>query len=261
MGRMLNLLESVITRARHLQDLGRTNDALLLLCRHASQPNLPALVAAETHHLIGELCLNLQHHRKARKHLSTAIRLLPTDAAAHHLMAQAIDRDPEVDAQMASRHYRRALDLNPNDPKLLSDAGLFQVEMGRSEKGLTLLRHAVEIAPDDFEVLQSLLTALAELNRFDEARSELNKARFRLGRNLRFLQLDSDLEFEESRRRQREAKTKPLPAKTAVLPFLRVTTDDGASKPATRFRRQDEGSTSRPHLAGHTRRSGAHRVK
>ena len=38
MGRMLNLLESVVTRARHLQDIGRTHDALSLLRRHANQP-------------------------------------------------------------------------------------------------------------------------------------------------------------------------------------------------------------------------------
>ena len=50
MGRMLNLLESVVTRARHLQDVGRTHDALSLLRRHANQPELPAPVAAEAHH-------------------------------------------------------------------------------------------------------------------------------------------------------------------------------------------------------------------
>src|SRR5438876_1109650 len=102
MGRMLNLLESVVTRARHLQDIGRTYDALSLLRRHANQPELPPPVAAEAHHLMGELCLNLQHHRQARKHLTAALRLQPDDAAVQPLMANAIDRDPEVDAQAAS---------------------------------------------------------------------------------------------------------------------------------------------------------------
>jgi tetratricopeptide (TPR) repeat protein len=261
MGRMLNMLEAVITRARHLQDLGQTQSALSLLRRHASQPELPKSAAAEAHHLMGKLCLNLQQHRQARKHLTAAIRLRPNDAAANHLMAHAIDQDPEMDAQSAARYYRRAVELNPNDSKLLADTGLFHVEMGRLEKGLALLRQAVELAPDDLDVLQSLLAALGELDRFDEAWNELNKARFRHFRDPHFLKLVSDLEFAESRHRQRDSKPVSKPASAAVVPFLRVITDDGTSTPATRFRRRDEGSASRPHLGRSARRSDKHRVK
>jgi Flp pilus assembly protein TadD len=255
MGRMLNLLESVVTRARHLQDVGRTHDALSLLRRHANQPELPTPVAAEAHHLMGELCLNLQHHRQARKHLNAVLRLKPDDASACHKMANAIDRDPEVDAQAASRYYRRALELAPNDPAVLADAGLFHVDMGRPDKGLGLLRRALELAPDDLDVLQSLLVALGELDRFDDARGELNKARFRHARDPRFLKLVSDLEFQESRRRQRKAKpADEHQSARAVVPFLRVVSDDETPAPAKRFTRRDEASASRPHFGKSARR-------
>jgi Flp pilus assembly protein TadD len=264
MGRMLNLLESVVTRARHLQHMGRTHDALSLLRRHANQPELPAPVAAETHHLMGELCLNLQQHRQARKHLSAALRLQPHDAATHHMMANAIDRDPEIDAQAASRYYRRALELAPNDSTLLTDAGLFHVDMGRPEKGLALLRQAQELAPDDLDVLQSLLVALGELDRFDEVRGELNKARFRHGRDSRFLKLVSDLEFQESRRRQKQMQAAVEvhePADAVVLPFLHIASDERKKKPAKRFTRRDEASTSRPHFGERARRADSHRAR
>jgi Flp pilus assembly protein TadD len=259
---MLNLLGSVVTQARHLQEIGRTHDALSLLRRYAIQPELPASVAGEAHHLMGELCLNLQQHRQARKHLTAALRLRPDDAAAHHMMANAIDRDPQVDAQAASRFYHRALDLAPNDVALLADAGLFHVDMGRSEKGLNLLRRAIEIDPDDLDVLQSLLVALGELDRFDEARRELNRARFRHGRDPRYLKLVSDLEFHESRRRQRNRKSADELQKPAggVLPFLRIVSDDEPKKPAKRFSRLDQTSASRPHLARSARRPKSNRV-
>src|SRR5262245_57089642 len=258
MGRMLNLLESVVTRARHLQNIGRTHDALSLLRRHANQPELPASFAAEAHHLMGELCLNLQKHREARRHLSAALRLQPNDGAIHHLMANAVDRDPEVDARAASRYYRRALELSPNDQALRSDAGLFCVDMGRLEKGLRLLRQAVRLAPDDLDALQSLLVALGEADRFEEARTELNKARFRHGRDPRFLKLVSDLEFHESRYCQRRAKPEIEAGRPAggVLPFLRiVSADDAGTKTARQFTRRDQASASRPHFGRSARRS------
>jgi tetratricopeptide (TPR) repeat protein len=165
-------------------------------------------------------------------------------------MANAIDGDPEIDAQAASRHYRKALELAPNDPALLSDAGLFHVDMGRPEKGLAMLRQAVDLAPDDLDILQALLVALGELERFDEARSELNTARFCHGRDPKFLKLVSDLEFSETRRQHRKSRSateRRERVEPGVLPFLRVISADGETKPAKRFR-QDDASTGRPHF-------------
>ena len=264
MGRTLNLLEAVVTRARQLHELGRADDALSLLRRHANPPTLPAPIAAEAHHLMGELCLDLQHHRRARKHLSAVLRLRPDDATAHHQMANAIDRDPEVDAQAASRYYRRALELTPDDPALLTDAGLFHVDMGRPEKGLALLRRAGELALDDLDVLQALIVALGELGRFDEAQSELNTARFRHARDPHFLKLVSDLEFQESRRAQKKARSASEARASeapVVLPFLRVVSDEETKKPTKRFTRRDEASAGRPHFGKAARRSESHRLK
>lgn len=263
MGRMLNLLELVTTRARHLQDIGRTHDALSLLRRHANQPELTTPVAADAQHLMGELCLNLHKHRQARQHCTAALRIQPNDGAIHHLMANAIDRDPEVDARSAARYYRRALELSPNDPTILSDAGLFYVDMGQAEKGIRLLRRAVELSPDDLDALQSLVVALGELDRFDEAREELNKARFRHGRNPRFLKHASDLDFQESRRLQRRAKAEATTGQPVggVLPFLRIVPQERAAKTSARgFTRRDEASSSRPHFGKAARRSGSHKV-
>src|SRR5260370_10663158 len=142
MGRTLNLLDGLLIKAQALHELGRSRDALPILRRLHARPELPPAARISVHHLLGDIYLNLREFRRARQHLVAAIKLEPENATTHHCLALAIQRDPEVNAQRAARHYRPAAELAPDNARLLADAGAFAVEMGRTRKGLALLRLA-----------------------------------------------------------------------------------------------------------------------
>src|SRR5262245_47873541 len=178
MFKTLNLLDELLTKARRLQGIGRAQDALPILRRLCKYPQLSAAAAAEVHQLLGETYLDLSQFKLARKHLRAALRIEPQNAATHHLLALAIQNDAESDSSRAARHHRRALELAPNESGYLTDAGAYFVEMGREKKGLTLLRRAAELKPEDFDIFKSLVESLCEASRFDEARKALNGARF-----------------------------------------------------------------------------------
>src|SRR5258708_4916358 len=103
MGRMLNLLDSLLAKDRSQHDLGRSSDALPILRSPAARPELPEPLAADVRRLLGDVYLSLREYRQARKQFAALLRLQPDDAAAHHQLASAFQADPEVDARRATK--------------------------------------------------------------------------------------------------------------------------------------------------------------
>ncbi|MFL5340477.1 MAG: hypothetical protein ACJ8F7_10020 [Gemmataceae bacterium] len=250
MSRTLNLLDRLLGKARHLHELGRSRDALPILRRFIARPELPEATTIEARRLLGEAYLAVREYRHARRQFTALLRLRPDDAVAHHHLANAHQNDPQVDARRASRHFRRAVELAPDNPAILADGGKFAVAMGRSRKGLALLRKAVELAPNDLAVFGSYIDALCDLDRRDEARRELAVARFRLGRESRFQRIWENVEFQQARDLQRaEGRlAKAVGESPAVLPFLRIHDGDARPVRAKRFVRRDAVSGQRPHF-------------
>ncbi len=77
----------------------------------------------------------------------------------------------------AEPNFRKALELNPDQPQVLNYLGYSWVDMNRNlEEGLDMIRKAVELRPDDGYIVDSLGWAYYRLGRFDEAVTELERA-------------------------------------------------------------------------------------
>jgi tetratricopeptide (TPR) repeat protein len=77
----------------------------------------------------------------------------------------------------AEPSFRKALELNPDQPQVLNYLGYSWVDMNINlEEGLDMIRKAVDLKPDDGYIVDSLGWAYFRLNRFDDAVTELERA-------------------------------------------------------------------------------------
>lgn len=251
MSTTLNLVDRLLARGRHFQDLGRDRDAQHILGRLAGFRDLPADVAEETQARLAEI--HLRHHRprKARRHLTALLRHQPGSARYHHLMARAVDADRRADPERALEHFHHSLELDPDQPGCLSECGLLAVRLGQSEEGLRHLRRAVELAPDDPVMLQRLAKGLCLLRRGEGARRALLAALFRHPRDARFRKLWDDFRFDQLRLRQEAARLAQqgddaADAAPRILPFVRPVREANPGAASRTITRLDEASPTRP---------------
>jgi tetratricopeptide (TPR) repeat protein len=77
----------------------------------------------------------------------------------------------------AEADFDRALELMPDEPHVLNYLGYSWIDMGINlDKGLELVRRAVDLKPDDGYIVDSLAWAYYKLGRYDEALDEAEKA-------------------------------------------------------------------------------------
>jgi tetratricopeptide (TPR) repeat protein len=77
----------------------------------------------------------------------------------------------------AEPNFRKALDLNPDQPQVLNYLGYSWIDMNKNlDEGLAMIKKAVDLKPDDGYIIDSLGWAYFRLNRFDDAVDELEKA-------------------------------------------------------------------------------------
>lgn len=221
MSRTLNLVDSLLLMGRRHQELGRVRDALTLLARLARFRELPPAVAEETQVRLAELQLRRRKYQRARRHLTAALRYDPANARYHHLLAGALRGQDEALWDRAAEHYRRSLELDPNQPDCLAEFGLFAVRLGHTDEGLKRLREALALRPDDPVLLGQLAEALRLAGRPDEARGELRAALFRNPRDRRFRRLWADFQFQQLRRQEQGRRARRSAADGPVLlPFV-----------------------------------------
>jgi tetratricopeptide (TPR) repeat protein len=250
MSRTLNLADGLLKMGRTLQEMGRTHDAQQVLSRLAAFRELPAPTAEETQARLAEILLRQRKYKQARRHLTAALTLQPDSARYHYLLATAFDLDEKGDPETALAHYRKSLELDPDQPDCLGDYGLLAICMGEDEEGLRALRRAVDLDPDNADTVGKLLEGLCQLERPEEARLTLRTALFRNPRHDRFRKLWSDFRFQQVREEQEAARHLRPPLaerneRAVVLPFVwpapgtkpvlqgrKVIRHDGASTPA-----------------------------
>jgi tetratricopeptide (TPR) repeat protein len=148
-------------------------------------------------------------------------------------------------------HYRRSLELDPDQPECLSECGLLAIQQGQSEDGLNDLRRAVELDSDNPQLLQRLARGLCLLQRPDEARKALRVALFRHARDYRFQKLWNDFQFEQLRKQQEAdsitrstqaaADTEPM-----ILPFVRPASEATTQPAIAKIIRRDGPESPRP---------------
>jgi tetratricopeptide (TPR) repeat protein len=252
MSMMLNLADHVLANARNLQFLGRHQDALETLSRLSRFRRLSHSVAEEVQARLAELYLARGKLRKARRHIKAALVHRPACARYHHVMARALVLDEDGDKQTAADHYRKSLELDPQQPDCLGEYGMLMIELGQPDKGYRCLRRAVEMAPNDPEVLRKLVDVLEGEGRFDDIRRTLRAALFRNPRDARFRRMWDDFQFQQLWRDQaaRSVKDGSQPESLpAVLPFvrppLRIIRCDSAAAPASPHRPRTVGQSLR----------------
>jgi tetratricopeptide (TPR) repeat protein len=79
--------------------------------------------------------------------------------------------------EKAEPSFKKALELNPDQPQVLNYLGYSWVDKNINlEEGLNMIRRAVELKPDDGYIVDSLGWAYFRMGKFDEAVTELERA-------------------------------------------------------------------------------------
>jgi Flp pilus assembly protein TadD len=245
MGKTLNLCESLLTMGREWQDLGRLTEAAGVLNRLAGFRSLSADVAEETHARLASIHLRQNDYRKARRHLTSALIYRPSHAHYYYQYATALHHDPEADAARAVRYYRQAQRLDPDEPRYWSDCGRLYLQLGRAGEGVSVLRKALALSPNDPVIVAKLVEGLCLADHANEARAVLQAARFRNPRDPRFRKLWNDFQFQQLVESQAEPATVPDPV---ILPFIRREVVSDLPRMPGRILRLDRGSKQGPHL-------------
>jgi len=252
MGRTLNWFDALLASARRQFESHQYGEVCRMLGRLAMPAGERFQDSEEILSLFVEASLKLGRFKDARRSARALIADNADVAKYHHLLARAIESDPQVDCRHAAKHYRRAIELDPRNIEYLCDAGEFAVSLGRDETGLAWLRRAHDLAPDSMPVLKKLVEGLCEAERLDEARELMRNVQFRHGRSPEYQEMRSSVEFRILNASQDNAVVED--EQRTVLPFVRIV---AAEKRPARKWRADAAATSRPHFPRVLRRSQA----
>jgi len=262
MSTTLGFVDHLLSRGRHFQQLGRTQDALRILGRLAGFRELSPAVAEEVQFRLGELQMRRKKASRARRHFTAALRYNADNPRYHFLLAQALDNDRDGDLARAAEHYRTSLTLDGSQSDCLCAHGALALRLNRIEEGLECLRAAAHLAADDLAVLAKVANGLRTAGRADEARGLLLAARFRHPRDGRYQKLWNDFQFHVARRAQDAARGGQAYGEDdapVILPFVRPL---GEAAPGTaiagKIIRADGPTVPAPHL-GQPARGSDHR--
>ncbi len=138
--------------------------------------------------LLGKILGELGDSREAEQALRQALRLAPDKVQVHYslglvLLTQAAEVEQKGDKARAQRLYQEAAERSREALKLKSDYGFAHMTLGLALKGLgkradalKSLREAVRCNPEHAQMHYYLGDLLAEEERKDEAREQLEQA-------------------------------------------------------------------------------------
>ena len=255
MSRTLNLCEHLLYEGRRFWSLGVDRHALRTFANLSRLGELPADIAEETQRRLAELCLKQRKFAKARRHLAAALSHDPNNSESHHMLACSHAEDQRGDRGLAIRHFRQSVQLDPENPIYHRDAGKFALKHGKPQLGLAWLRRAVELAPDDAEVIRDVVSSLQKCGNSTEAQSIARAAFFRNSRSPHFQRLWHDFRFQQLQEHQHRVQKSRIVRHAVAegricLSFQRLTIDTPRGR---KLVRQDGPSGPRP---SHLLRSG-----
>src|SRR5579885_359548 len=115
----------------------------------------------------GRQLLEAGQLNEAIAQLSRAASLDPKLAQAHSLLAVAYDQKGLHDRAQDS--YKRAIEVNQNDPDALNNLGYSLYTNGNYRAAVDRLKRAAKLAPNDARILNNLALAQARLGKYDDA--------------------------------------------------------------------------------------------
>lgn len=157
---------------RRLERLDAASEVLEQLTR--SHGDLPIV-----HVTLGDLMRQMERFGDAVTAYDTALRLYPAEDQAHWFIyyARAIAHERQDQWEQAEADFRKALELNPDQPQVLNYLGYSLVEKQiKLDEALDMIERAVAARPDSGYIVDSLGWVLYRLGRFDEAVVHMERA-------------------------------------------------------------------------------------
>ena len=127
-----------------------------------------------TEYGFGLALANLGRLDEAMSHYRKALELNPNDAEAHHNLGVVYAGQGRFDEAM--HHCRKALDINPDYAYAHYDLGTMLARQDRLDEAIEHYQKAVESKPDYAEAHYNLGVAWGNRGRFDEAVAAFQKA-------------------------------------------------------------------------------------
>lgn len=168
-------LEARMGLARVLHDEGDAEGAIAALRRLvADHPDIPA-----THIALADMLRRDSRHAEAAEAYTNALALIGPPAPRHWslfysrgITLERAGRFPEAEPD-----FRRALDLNPDQPFVLNYLGYSYLEQGSNlNEAMAMIRRAVAQEPENGYIVDSLAWGLFLLGRFDDAVDPMERA-------------------------------------------------------------------------------------
>ncbi|MBY6083534.1 tetratricopeptide repeat protein [Ruegeria arenilitoris] len=162
-------------RAEILAQSGKPDAAIEVLENLAArQPNLPSV-----HVALADLQRRQENYAAAVTSYDRAIELTETGSGGNWFLhyARGICHERLKAWDKAEADFRRALQLNPDQPQVLNYLGYSLVErQEKLEEALDMIERAVAIQPDSGYIVDSLGWVLFRLGRYDEAVEHMERA-------------------------------------------------------------------------------------
>ncbi|MEM1162587.1 MAG: tetratricopeptide repeat protein, partial [Pseudomonadota bacterium] len=162
-------------RAEAKQAAGRVDEAVTDM--RATTERFPQ--ALEAHTSLGDMLRRESRFEEASAAYDAAIALLP-EIEPHHwglLYQRGITFERSKQWDRAEADFRRALELEPDQPDVLNYLGYSLVELGQKlEEAEQMIETAVEQRPDDGYIVDSLGWVLFRFAEFDRAVEHLEHA-------------------------------------------------------------------------------------
>lgn len=162
-------------RAEVLDRSGKTDAAVEVLQNLAAQdPGFPGV-----HVALADLQRRQENYAAAVASYDTAIALTDSAAGGNWFLhyARGISHERLKQWDQAEADFRRALELNPDQPQVLNYLGYSLVErQEKLDEALDMIERAVAARPDSGYIVDSLGWVLFRLGRYDEAVEHMERA-------------------------------------------------------------------------------------
>ncbi|WP_170562654.1 tetratricopeptide repeat protein [Ruegeria atlantica] len=162
-------------RAEVLGRSGKTDAAAEVLQNLAAQsPDLPSV-----HVALADLQRRQENYTDAVTTYDTAIELTEQGVSGNWFLyyARGISHERLKNWDLAEADFRRALELNPDQPQVLNYLGYSLVErQEKLDEALDMIERAVAARPDSGYIVDSLGWVLFRLGRYDEAVAHMERA-------------------------------------------------------------------------------------
>ena len=131
------------------------------------------------HMSLGDVLRGQENYAQATEAYDVAVNMIPDPAPNHWFLfyARGITHEREGNWDQAETDFRKALELNPDQPLVLNYLGYSLVEFGQKlPEAQSMIEQAVAARPNDGFITDSLGWVLYRLGKFEEAVEPMERA-------------------------------------------------------------------------------------